>query len=232
MAIKVNDKDGLDVMLRLDSSNRDVEIPDDILIASYSNLVDRGRKSFGNPFTTNNGVKAGVANKAHSVVEVIQKSIDDGRISLSSPFLFKIILQDANTVIKASYVGEEPTATVTGVNDEIVTINIPSACTPLSFSVIGNATYVDDDDSRTVIFEGDGVPGNTSLDYLNPPLISKIAMPTNISNPSSDNPYRYDLDSSPGYEIISVGTSGSPSLGIRFTNMAGLQNKHLLKFIW
>lgn len=169
---------------------------------------------------------------ATALSKMIQNEIDAGSVTSLSP-VYERILTDLQTTVDARYIGAEaPTATVTGVSDEIVTINIPSGCVPLSFIVIGSSSYVDGSDQRTVIFEGDGIPGNNGLDYLNPPAITKVAMPTLIDGPSDGNPYRYDLDSSPGYEIISVGTSSAPSIGIRLTNMTGLQNKHLLKFAW
>lgn len=168
---------------------------------------------------------------ATSLCTMIQDSIDSGCVSGLATNQDRI-LTDNLTTVDANYVGTAPTAVVTGTDDEIVTITIPSGCTPRYFIVIGDASYVNGNDERTVIFEGDGVPGNTGLDYLNPPAIEKVKMPTTIGVPSSGNPYAYDLDSSPGYEIISVGTTSAPSIGIRFTNMSGLQNKHLLRFQW
>lgn len=168
---------------------------------------------------------------ATSLCNMVQAGIDSGCITSLAP-TFARIRTDLLTTVDARFIGEYPTATVTGTNDEIVTITIPSGCEPLSFTVIGSSSYVDGSDRRTVIFEGNGLPGNNGLDYLNPPTITKVAMPTVMGNPSDSIPYQYDLDNSPGFEIISVGTSSSPSIGIRFTNMAALQNKHLLKFQW
>lgn len=168
---------------------------------------------------------------ATSVCKMVQAGIDSGCILGLSP-VHERILTDQQTTVDARFIGEYPTATVTGTNDEIVTITIPEGCVPLSFIVIGASSYADIDDNRTVVFEGGGVPGNTGVDYLNPPTIHKGAMPTLMGVPSSSNPYRYDLDSSPGYEIISVGSASAPSIGLRFTNMAGLQNKHILRFQW
>lgn len=166
-----------------------------------------------------------------SIAGIVQQSINAGLITSLAP-VYDRILTDQLTTIDARFIGEYPTATVTGTNDEIVTITIPEGCEPLTFTVIGSSSYVDGSDRRTVIFEGAGVPGNNGLDYLNPPVITKVAMPTVMGNPSDSVPYQYDLDNSPGFEIISVGTSSAPSIGIRFTNMAALQNKHLLKFQW
>lgn len=168
---------------------------------------------------------------ATSLCKMIQASIDSGCVTGLATSNERIHT-DQLTTVDANYVGKAPTATVTGTADEIVTITIPSGCTPRYFIVIGDSSYVDSNDERTVIFEGAGVPGNTGLDYLNPPGIEKMAMPTSIGAPSSGNPYKYDLDSSPGYEIISVGTPSAPSIGIRFTSMSALQNKHLLRFQW
>lgn len=173
----------------------------------------------------------GPDNIATSICKMVQAGIDSGCISGLADN-YERILTDQLTTIDANYVGTAPTAVVTGSSDETVTITIPSGCVPRYFVVIGSSAYVDGNDDRTVIFEGAGVPGNTGLDYLNPPGIEKVAMPTTIGVPSSGNPYRYDLDSSPGYEIISVGTTSAPSIGIRFTGMSGLQNKHLLRFQW
>ena len=165
-----------------------------------------------------------------SLAYMVQQAINAGLITSLAPVYDRILI-DQLTTIDARFIGEYPTATVTGTNDEIVTITIPEGCEPLSFVVIGDSSYVDTSDQRTVIFEGAGLPGNNGLDYLNPPIIQAVRMPTVISNPSSSNPYEYKYDS-PNYEIISVGTSSSPSIGIRFTGMTALQNKHLLKFQW
>jgi len=235
MAIKVNDNENLDVILRLNSKNRDLDVPEDILIASYSNLVDRGRKSFGNPFSSSHKVSAGVANKAHSVVDTIQKAIDESRILITNTSLFNnfiVLKSDNGSIIATRYAGAEPTASVSGDNDEIVTVTYPSTCVPISTSVQGPSTSVDSD-NRTIIFNGNGLPGNISLDTLYLPNIQKMALPISISSlPSDSIPYPLDLTSSPSVSLIGIGSTNNPSISLRFEGLSAYPNKHFLKFSW
>lgn len=76
-------------------------------------------------------------------------------------------------------------------------------------------------DSIIVTFSGAGVTANTSLASLNIPKVQK----TDTSNqetgvPSTINPYRIDLDSSPAVDVVGVGTIGNPSVSLRF-NLIG-----------
>lgn len=234
MAIKVNDKDGLDVVLRLDSSNRDIEIPDDILIASYSNLVDRGRKSFGNPFTSNHKVKAGLANKAHSVIDVIQRALDEDRISLLNNTTlvtnFLVLVSDNGTIVTARFLGDDPTAVVSGSNDEIVTITFPSKCIPISNQVIGPYASVSSG-NRTFIFNGEGIPGNRGISTLYLPNIEKASITTELGDPSPSSPYPID-STSPEVELVGIGTDSFPSLSIRARGVDSMITKHVFKFTW
>lgn len=231
----MNDQDNLDVILRLDSTNRDVEIPDDILIASYSNLVDKGRKSFGNPFTNNQKVQGSVANKAHSVVSVIQKALDDARIDLPSTSVavnYNVLLDEDGTVVSARYFGSDPTVVVSGSNDETVTITFPSTCIPISVQVVGPNTSVDGSGNRTVVFNGSGLPGNTSVNDLYSPVVEKASLAISLGDPSTSNPYTIDKDNSPAVQIVGVGTTSSPSISLRFVSISAFSSKHLLKFNW
>ena len=236
MAIAMNDQDNLDVILRLDSSNRDVEIPDDILIASYSNLVDKGRTSINNPFTNNHKVQTSPPNKAQSVLSVVEKAINEGRIEITNgSFIatnYKLLVSDNNTVVTSRHIGSDPVAIVSGGSDEIVTITFPSTCIPISVQVIGPSSSVDGSNNRTVIFNGSGLPGNTSITELYLPNIEKANITFSSITPSTSNPYTIDKDNSPAIQVVGVGSLSSPSISIRFVNIGSFNEKHLLKFNW
>lgn len=72
-----------DPVLHIDQEARDVEIPEDIVIASYANLKDRGRYEVRSLFGKNSSKtsRAGVANKGQSVLAVVNKAVSENRVN-------------------------------------------------------------------------------------------------------------------------------------------------------
>lgn len=168
---------------------------------------------------------------ATSITKIIQYLIDNQLIS-SLNLLTVNILTKNDTTVKARFAGVEPTAALSGDDDEVVTITIPQGCIPIGFKVEGLPDNTDSNDSRTVIFTGAGVPGNTSTADMFIPGIIKMGLTTSFGPPADDNPWTIDFGSPGDADVIGVGTSITPSLSLRINNLNTLTDKHLIQFSW
>lgn len=163
--------------------------------------------------------------------QIIQSLIDNGFIT-GLNVVYENILTTTDSTVTAGYIGATPTCEVTGSNEEIVTITIPSGCTPVSFKVEGKPDNTDSSDRRTVVFTGAGVPRNTSIADIYTPGIIKSDLSTSFGGPSADIPWSVDFGSPGDADIIGVGTVASPSLSLRINNLNALTDRHLIQFIW
>lgn len=147
--------------------NRDVRVPEDILIASYSNLVDKGRYevqgTFGRDTFSAKVTRAGVANKAHSVVEVVNRAISEGRISVAAGNDIRAKVSAADTTT-----GFLESKFVAGSNITITKNNAGGNETLTIASTAGSSTVTT---SNSV--EGDGSGGNPIM------LVNDAAAPGN-----------------------------------------------------
>lgn len=171
------------------------------------------------------------------VYKKIQSAIDDGTLTTSdgtpigsSNLQFKRILTGATTFVDAFFSGTEPTAAISGGSNEVVVITCPTGCTPVSFQVTGDSAETAST-NRTVTFTGAGIPGNTSTSTLYIPGIQKVNASVVLGAPATSNPYTVDNDNSPAIQVVGVGSSGSPSISIRFVGISAFST-HKLKFNW
>lgn len=168
---------------------------------------------------------------AENLAQIIQILIDDQQI-LSLNLIDENILTENDTVVKARYAGTVPTAALSGAKDEFVTITVPEGCTIVGFKVEGLPTNTDDSDRRTIIFQGDGLPGNTSTADIMLPGIIMSGLTTSFGPPSTSIPWTVDFGSPGDVEIVGVSLTDTHNLNLRFTNLNTLTDRHLLQFLW
>lgn len=218
----------LDPVTRLRSPNRDLEIPDDILIPTSQNVVDRGRQLTRGPFTSGK-VMASPPNQAHSVLKTVQRAIDEERLSVKAAAVNDYILlydQD-NTRVLAKYFNVIPSVQV---GNGVVLVTAPENCILDGFIITGDtATLLNN--NRVFTFTGAGVPGNTDLNNIVVPSIQKVSGTPSFGIPSLDNPWTIDLDNSPSAQMVGLGTSGNPSISIRLNNLNSF-SYHIITFNW
>lgn len=165
------------------------------------------------------------------ISSMIQNMIDN-QLILSLNLVDINILTENDTVVKARYAGTQPTASISGDNDEFVTIVVPSGCTITGIKVEGLPTNVDGSNRRTITFEGEGLPGNTSTADIMIPGIIKSALTTTFGPPSTSSPWTIDLGGSGDVEIVGVALTSTHRLALRFNQLNTLTDRHLLQFLW
>lgn len=165
------------------------------------------------------------------LADIIQFLVNNGFIAALT-FKTENILITTDTTVAARYSGTTPTAVVTGSNEEIVTITIPKDCTISSIKVEGKPSNTDINDSRLIVFTGEGVPANTGVGDIVTPIIGRAALTTSLGGPSDAVPWNIDFGSPGDADIVGVGTSTAPGLSLRLNNLNTLTDKHLLQFIW
>lgn len=142
------------------------------------------------------------------------------------------ILSTTDSTVIARYIGNDPSCTVSGSNEENVIIKIPEECIPIGFKVEGTPDNADNENRRVIQFTGAGVPANTSSAKLYVPAVIRSALTTSFGGPSATTPWSIDAGSPGDYEIIGVGTSTSPGLTLRINNLNTLTDRHLIQFLW
>jgi hypothetical protein len=91
-------------------------------VSSYSNLVDKGRQNIKKSLVRGGTVTSGLANKAHSVVDTVNKAIQENRIITSSVRDYIEIYSQDYVKVYAKFIGSTPTVSVSGPNQENITI--------------------------------------------------------------------------------------------------------------
>lgn len=165
------------------------------------------------------------------ISQMIQNMIDN-QLILSLNLVDVNILTENDTVVKARYAGIQPTASISGDNDEFVTISVPNGCTITGVKVEGLPSNVDGSNRRTITFEGDGLPGNTSTADIMIPGIIKSALTTTFGPPSTSSPWTIDLGGAGDVEIVGVALTSTHRLALRFNQLNTLTDRHLLQFLW
>lgn len=165
------------------------------------------------------------------ISQLIQQLIDNQLIQ-SLNLIDENILTENDTVVKARYAGEQPSASLFGDNDEFVTISVPSGCTIVGVKVEGVPGNTDDSNRRTIVFEGDGLPGNTSIADIMIPGIIKSALTTSFGPPSTGSPWTIDFGASGDVEIVGVALTSTHNISLRFNQLNTLTDRHLLQFLW
>lgn len=168
---------------------------------------------------------------ATKLSQLIQELIDNQSI-VSLNLIDENILTENDTVVKARYAGTQPTAELSGDNDEVVTITIPDGCTAVGFKVEGLPENTDDSDRRTITFQGAGLPGNTNTADIMIPGIIKAALTTTFGPPSAASPWTVDSGSAGDVEIVGIATTATKRISLRFTGLNALTDRHLIQFLW
>lgn len=165
------------------------------------------------------------------ISSMIQNMIDN-QLILSLNLVDENILTENDTVVKARYAGIQPSASLSGANDEFVTISVPSGCTIVGVKVEGLPSNTDDSNRRTIVFEGDGLPGNTSIADIMIPGIIKSALTTSFGPPSTSSPWVIDFGTAGDVEIVGVALTQTHNISLRFNDLNTLTDRHLLQFLW
>ena len=168
---------------------------------------------------------------ATDLAQLIQELIDNQSI-ISLNLVDINILTENDTVVKARYAGIQPTAELSGDNDEVVTITIPEGCVPVGFKVEGLPENTDDENRRTIIFQGAGLPGNTNTADIMIPGVIKAALTTTFGPPSASSPWTVDSGSAGDVEIVGIATTATKSISLRVTGLNTLTDRHLIQFLW
>ena len=168
---------------------------------------------------------------ATDLAQLIQELIDNQSI-ISLNLVDINILTENDTVVKARYAGIQPTAELSGDNDEVVTITIPEGCVPVGFKVEGLPENTDDENRRTIIFQGAGLPGNTNTADIMIPGVIKAALTTTFGPPSAGSPWTVDSGSAGDVEIVGIATTATKSISLRVTGLNTLTDRHLIQFLW
>lgn len=168
---------------------------------------------------------------ATDLSQLIQELIDNQSI-INLNLVDINILTENDTVVKARYAGIQPTAALSGDNDEVVTITIPDGCVPVGFKVEGLPENTDDQNRRTIVFQGAGLPGNTNTADIMIPGVIKAALTTTFGPPSADIPWTVDSGSAGDVEIVGIATTDTKSISLRVTGLNTLTDRHLIQFLW
>ena len=228
MPLNVTDKN-LDPILLQKIANRDEEIPEDILISSYSNLVDKGRQNIRRGIVRGGRVTSGLANKAHSVVDTVNKAIVENRIVTSPIHDYVEIFSQGYIKVYAKYIGTSPTVSISGANSENITINVNNAI--LHGTVVRGRQEDTDSGIKRVIHRGQGIPGNTShMDIIIPSVTKLSSTSPSFGLPAETNPYSIDLDNNASIDVVGIGNTSLPSLTLRLQNLN--YPFHFIKFGW
>jgi len=228
MPLNINDNN-LDPILLQKKTNRDEEVPEDILISSYSNLVDKGRKTIKRSVVMGGTVTAGLANKAHSVVDTVNKAIQENRILTSSVKDYIEIYSENYIKVYAKFIGTAPTVTTSGAFSE--NINITASNIILEGVVIRGRLEDTNEGIKQITFRGTGIPGNTSHMDIIVPSITKLASTSpEFGLPSETNPYSIDLDNNASIDVVGIGNTALPSITLKLQNLN--YPFHFIKFGW